>query len=91
MNKFKTFFKNLIIEIKKVVSKHIDKIAHILTTYSVTFTIAHFWNINAAIAIGILAGVLKEFVDKWLGGKFSVWDIVADIIGIVFAYFMFTL
>lgn len=91
MQKMKLFLKNLAIELKKLTSKHIDKVTHMAVTYIVTYTLAHHFDINLAIGVAVLVGVGKEFLDKWLGHNFSIGDIVADIAGIVIAYWMFTL
>ncbi len=68
---------------------HIDKVAHFSIIYGITYTLAHHFNINLAIGVAILVGIGKEFLDKWLGSKFSVGDIMADIAGIIIAYFIF--
>jgi len=91
MNKLKTFFKNLIHELKKIAVKHIDKVAHIAITYSVVYTLAHHTNIAIAVGVGIIIGTSKELIDKWLGGKISIGDLIADVIGIALAYTIFLL
>lgn len=83
--------KNLAIEIKKVVSKHIDKVAHMTLTYAIAYTISHQWKVAAGVSIAVLVGVGKEYLDKALGHKFSIGDLVADGLGIVLAYAIFTL
>jgi hypothetical protein len=64
---------------------HIDKVAHFAITYGVVYTLADKWDINGAIAVGILVGVVKEIWDKLRYGKLSVADLIADILGIVVA------
>lgn len=88
-DKLKTFFSQLINSLKGILAKHIDKVAHFSITYGITYTLAHHFNINLAIGVAILVGIGKEFLDRWLGGKFSVGDIMADIAGIIIAYFIF--
>lgn len=89
MNKLKTFFRNLIHELKKIAVRHIDKVAHIAITYSVVYTLAHHANIAIAIGMGIIIGTSKELIDKWLGGKVSIGDLLADVLGILSAYIIF--
>jgi len=77
--------KRLIKSIENLLVKHIDKVAHFAITYGMVYTLADKWDINGAIAVGILVGVTKEIWDKLTDGKLSVADLVADVLGIVVA------
>ena len=79
MRRILKFFENTLM-------KHIDKVAHFAITYGIVYTLADKWDINGAIAVGILVGVVKEIWDKLTGGKLSVGDLVADGLGIVIAF-----
>jgi uncharacterized protein YfiM (DUF2279 family) len=47
------------------------------------------WSINFGIAMAILVGVAKEFFDLYIKkSKFSIADIVADVLGIALAYLL---
>lgn len=70
---------------ENILIKHIDKVAHFAITYGIVYTLADKWDINGAIAVGILVGVVKEIWDKLTGGKLSVGDLVADGLGIAIA------
>ena len=78
---------------------HKDKVYHFFCCYTamLTFTAIAIikwespisWSVDFGIAMAILVGVLKEFYDLYIKkSKFSVADIVADIAGIVVAYFI---
>ena len=69
--------------------KHLDKIAHLAIWALGTLWIALWWKIEAGIGIAVMAGVAKEFWDRYRHGKFSVADIVADVAGVVLAYLIF--
>ena len=71
--------------------KHVDKIAHFAIWYGLTLTIAILWKLEAGVAIMVMLGVAKEFWDRYRHGKFSVADIVADVLGIATAYLIFML
>ena len=80
--------------ITKVFRKYINeststKVAHFAITYGIVYTLADKWDINGAIAVGILVGVVKEIWDKLSDGKLSVGDLVADVLGIAIAFFIF--
>jgi len=77
--------KRLIKFIENTLVKHIDKVAHFAITYSIVYTLADKWDVNGAVAVGILVGVAKEIWDKLRYGKLSVADLIADILGIVVA------
>jgi len=77
--------KHLIKFIENTLVKHIDKVAHFAITYALVYTLADKWDINGAIAVGILVGVTKEIWDKLRYGKLSMADLIADILGIVVA------
>ena len=69
--------------------KHVDKVAHFAIWYGLTLTIAILWKIEAGVGIMVMLGVAKEFWDRYRHGKFSVADIVADILGIALAYLIY--
>ena len=76
---------------------HNDKVKHFFCSYTamLTFTAIAIikwespvdWSINFGIAMAILVGVLKEFYDLYIKkSKFSVADIIADVLGIAIAF-----
>lgn len=80
-----------------LLKKHKDKVYHFFCSYTamLTFTsvaIIKFdapiqWSINFGIAIAVLVGVVKEFYDLYIKkSRFSIGDIVADVVGIIVAY-----
>jgi len=45
------------------------------------------WSVNFGVACAVLVGVCKEFYDLYIKkSKFSVADIVADVVGVIIAY-----
>jgi VanZ family protein len=79
--------KRLIKFIENTLVKHIDKVAHFAITYSLVYTLADKWDVNGAIAVGILVGVVKEFYDLYVKkSKFSIADLIADGLGIAIAF-----
>ena len=81
MRRILKFFENTLM-------KHIDKVAYFAIIYSIVYTLADKWNINGAIAVGILVGVIKEIWDKLTDGKLSVADLVVYILAIVLVFFI---
>jgi hypothetical protein len=77
--------KRLIKFIGNTLVKHIDKVAHFAITYALVYTLADKWDVNGAIAVGILVGVAKEIWDKLTDGKLSIADLVFDVLGILTA------
>jgi uncharacterized protein YfiM (DUF2279 family) len=80
----------------KLIKAHKDKVYHFFCSYTVmlTFTavaIIKFgapvqWSVNFGIACAVLVGLAKEFFDLYVKkSKFSVADLVADVLGIVTA------
>jgi VanZ family protein len=76
---------------------HKDKVYHFFCSYTamLTFTALAIikygapigWSINFGIAMAILVGVAKEFFDLYVKkSKFSVGDIIADVLGIAIAF-----
>ena len=44
------------------------------------------WSINFGIATAVIVGVVKEFYDLYIKkSKFSIGDLLADILGIILA------
>ena len=89
--------KHIILFIENVLIRHIDKVAHFVLSYTITLTFvcaSYFifdapidWGVNFAIAVGILFGISKEFYDLYIKkSKFSIADIVADVLGIGLAF-----
>jgi hypothetical protein len=81
--------KRLIKFIENTLVKHIDKVAHFAITYALVYTLADKWDINGAIAVGILVGVAKEIWDKLTDGRLSVMDLFVDMLGIGLAVLIF--
>ena len=76
---------------------HKDKVYHFFCSYTamLTFTavaIIKFdapvqWSVNFGIACAVLVGVAKEFFDLYIKkSKFSIGDLVADVLGIAIAF-----
>lgn len=97
MNKPKQFCINLVSAIKSKLKTHKDKVYHFFCSYTamLTFTTVATikfdapiqWSINFGIAMAILVGVMKEFYDLYIKkSKFSVGDLVADVLGIDIAF-----
>jgi len=85
--------------LRKLIKAHKDKLYHFFCSYTamLTFTsiaIIKFgapigWSVNFGIACAILVGVVKEFYDLYVKkSKFSVGDLVADVLGIVIAFWI---
>ncbi len=81
----------------KLIKAHKDKIYHFFCSYTamLTFTALAIikwessvaWSVNFGIAMAILVGVAKEFFDLYVKkSKFSVGDILADVLGIAIAF-----
>ena len=68
-----------------LLKRHSDKVLHFAITYGIVLTLATHWTLDGAIAVGILFGVAKEIYDKLSYGKFSIGDLLADILGIILA------
>ena len=76
---------------------HNDKVKHFFCSYTamLTFTALAIikwespvaWSVNFGIACAVLVGVVKEFFDLYVKkSKFSVGDIIADVLGIAIAF-----
>ena len=76
---------------------HKDKVYHFFCSYTAMLTFTSIaiikwespvaWSVNFGIAMAILAGIIKEFYDLYIKkSKFSVADLVADVVGIIIAY-----
>ncbi len=83
--------------LSNLIKLHKDKVYHFFCSYTamLTFTaiaIIKFgapvqWSINFGIAMAILVGVAKEFFDLYVKkSKFSVGDIIADVLGVAIAF-----
>ncbi len=82
---FLTLFKN-----------HKDKVYHFFCSYTAMLTFMSIaiikfdapiqWSINFGIAMAVIVGVVKEFYDLHIKkSKFSIGDLIADILGIMLA------
>ena len=78
---------------------HKDKLYHFFCSYTamLTFTAIALikwespvaWSVNFGIAMAILVGVAEEFYDLYVKkSKFSVGDIIADVLGIAIAFWI---
>jgi len=83
--------------LRNLIKAHKDKVYHFFCSYTamLTFTALAIikwespvaWSVNFGIACAVLVGVVKEFYDLYIKkSKFSVADLVADVIGIIVAY-----
>ena len=81
----------------KLIKLHKDKVYHFFCSYTAMLTFTSIaiikwespvaWSINFVIAMAILVGVAKEFCDLYVKkSKFSVGDIIADVLGIAIAF-----
>ena len=79
-----------------LIKTHKDKVYHFFCSYTamLTFTIVAIikwespvaWSVNFGIAIAVIVGVVKEFYDLYVKkSKFSIGDLLADILGIILA------
>lgn len=75
---------------------HKDKVYHFFCSYTamLTFTTVSIikfdapiqWSINFGIAMAVIVGAVKEFYDLYVKkSKFSIGDLLADILGIILA------
>lgn len=85
--------KRIILFINNLMQKYKDKVYHFFCSYTamLTFTtvaIIKFnapiqWSINFGIAMSVIVGVVKEFYDLYVKkSRFSIGDLIADILGI---------
>lgn len=83
----------------RLVRLYKDKVYHFFCSYTamLTFTAVSIikfgapvqWSVNFGIAMAILVGVAKEFFDLYVKkSKFSVGDIIADVLGIAIAFWI---
>ena len=88
--------KRIILFINNLMQTHKDKVYHFFCSYTamLTFTTVAIikwespvaWSVNFGIAMAILVGVVKEFYDLYIKkSKFSIGDLIADILGIILA------
>jgi len=88
--------KRIILFINNLMQTHKDKVYHFFCSYTamLTFTTVAIikwespvaWSINFGIAMAILVGVVKEFYDLYIKkSRFSIGDLIADILGIILA------
>lgn len=62
-----------------------DKVAHFCVTASIFFSVAWLTNSYAAVICALLWSFGKEYYDEVHGGIWDNRDIVADLLGVVFA------
>jgi uncharacterized protein YfiM (DUF2279 family) len=83
--------------LSNLIKLHKDKVYHFFCSYTamLTFTAIAIikwespvdWSINFGIACAVLVGVAKELFDLYVKkSKFSVGDIIADVLGIAIAF-----
>lgn len=88
--------KNILMFLNRFLLKHKDKVYHFFCSYMVMLTFMSIaiikfdapvqWSVNFGIAMAILVGVVKEFYDLYIKkSKFSIGDLLADILGIILA------
>lgn len=88
--------KNILMFLNRLLLPHKDKVYHFFCSYTamLTFTtvaIIKFdapiqWSVNFGIAMAVIVGVVKEFYDLYIKkSKFSIGDLIADILGIILA------
>mgnify|MGYP000947258747 CR=1 FL=1 len=81
----------------RLVRLYKDKVYHFFCSYTAMLTFTSLaiikwessvaWSINFGVAMAILVGVAKEFFDLYVKkSKFSVGDIIADVLGIALAF-----
>ena len=77
----------MLMKLNKLLERNVDKILHATISYALTYTLADKVNANLAVGVAILVGVAKEFFDLYVKkSKFSVGDIIADVLGIAIAF-----
>ena len=77
----------MLVKLNKLLERNIDKILHATISYALTYTLADKFDSNLAVGVAILVGVAKEFYDLYIKkSKFSVADLVADVLGIAIAF-----
>ena len=81
----KQFLFNLLTSIKAKLVQHIDKVLHASLCYAITYTVADKTTMWLGVFIAVLIGVGMELIDK-VWSKFSVADLVADVLGIAIAF-----
>ena len=74
--------------IKYILTNEVDKIAHITLAYGIALTVFLFnKKILKAVIIAFVFGLIKEIGDIFYN-EFCVYDLSANIIGIVIAFFV---
>lgn len=69
----------------------VDHVAHFGVCYFVTTMIFAIlckypiWSIIVGVVVSLVLGIGKEIYDKSKGGKFDLWDLWFDCLGILFA------
>ena len=88
--------KNILTFFARLLQRHKDKVYHFFCSYTAMLTFMSIaiikfdapiqWSVNFGIAMAILVGVVKEFYDLHIKkSKFSIGDLIADILGIILA------
>lgn len=66
-----------------------DKIEHFIVCMGLTFILAYLsTSIITAALITLIIGIAKEGYDKLRGGRFDLYDLLADILGILLALYI---
>lgn len=84
MEKIKTILRAIWAWVRKALAA--DKVAHFCACFAVTVVVAailrkHDCAIFVGILTGMVAGIVKETIDKARGGVFDTWDLLADFLG----------
>ena len=62
-----------------------DRLLHFLVCAVIVFTFAQFAPIGVGILVAAILGIAKEVYDAEFGGGADLIDLIADIIGILYA------
>ena len=74
-------------KLKQFVSANVDKLLHFLVSYLLTTVVVPLTGF-LGIAVVLFIGLFKEIIDEYDYGGFSLGDLVADILGLVFGMFV---
>ena len=67
----------------------IDRLLHFLVEAIIVFTLTSYGiPVWIAAIIGLAIGIIKEIIDARTGGKFDIIDLMADIVGIGYVWFV---
>ena len=63
-----------------------DKAQHIIFAYMTVVGLQFLVPMEQAVLLVLLLGLLKEFWDLWMGTGFCWYDVLANVLGAVFAF-----